>query len=120
MIIEISNSSTSLQEFVTVELQGTITSLSEDVYANVALGNMVVKQNDRVHLQVGNHRVIGTIESLHKPLVVLKKVTAMNSSMEDPSFDDKKKEYCVEAVIRRRIIFTERPQPIVNETSVEE
>lgn len=66
-------------------------------------------QDGKGLLQVGNHRVTGSLETLAKPLVLIDRAPA------DPDVDGELygPGYVVRGVIRKRLRFEDRPQPIV-------
>lgn len=55
-------------------------------------------------LQVGNHRILGELIELPQPLAMLRK--AEDSSTGGVA-------YHVAAVVRRKLLFSARPQPII-------
>lgn len=87
------------------------------------------QDGSKVVLQVGNHRVNGELETLGKPLLLIEKhrlpaVSAAAASeggaaAEAPTTSDVPPpasgavEYLARAVIRRKLVFRDRPQPIV-------
>lgn len=65
---------------------------------------------------MGNHRVTGEVETLPKPLVLIDKRQSVDDDgrpiAHEPS-DLYGPEYIIKAVIRKRLKFELRPQPIV-------
>jgi hypothetical protein len=63
-------------------------------------------------LHVGNHRVAGAVVELKKPVVVVSKVPAGAAGGEEGAAGGAAA-YTVDAVIRWKLLFTERPQPVI-------
>lgn len=56
-------------------------------------------------LMIGHHILHGSVQNLPKPLAVMRKVKAGDEAQES--------HYSVTAVMKRKVIFKNRPKPIV-------
>ena len=72
---------------------------------------------------VGNHRVHGVVQQLPKPMIVVGKTGAAADGAGGGDADEAggggggvADGYVVRAVVRQRIVFKDRPQPIIGGT----
>lgn len=92
-----------LNEYMLIELQGTIENYGQPL-AGQMLGTLVWrKDNSEALLLVGHHLLEGKISELEKPFLVLKP--------SPPNRDVEERAMIVEAVIKRRLLFKNRPKP---------
>jgi hypothetical protein len=61
-------------------------------------------------LTIGSHRVSGSVVSLAKPIALLRQDKEAAAARSDPSF-------LVAAVVTKKLVFNDRPQPIISATS---
>ncbi|VDM61015.1 unnamed protein product [Angiostrongylus costaricensis] len=92
-----------LNECMLIELQGTIENYGQPLAGRV-LGTLVWhKDNKQALLQVGHHLLEGKISELEKPLLLMKP-SPSNQHFEERTM-------IIEAVIKRRLLFKNRPKP---------
>ena len=131
-------------EWALLELQGTLTPTAGPTFDGEALGRVLLevrrrgvyvcvkkgfaftlggrgvltrpppraRQDSRLVLLVGNHRVVGKEETLPKPLHVLQ--LRPGAQEEDMGCASPPPEYVVRCIVRRKFVFTARPQPIIS------
>ena len=63
-------------------------------------------QESKAALQIGNHRMTGALVMLPKPLLLIHR-EAPGAGTAAPAF-------VVRAVVRRKLLFDDRPQPLVS------
>jgi chromosome transmission fidelity protein 8 len=74
-------------------------------------------QDKKPTLMIGHHLLEGKYANLPKPLAVLKKVTSSapdEEDAEDGPVKQKSPEWDMLAIVKRKIVFSKRPMPIVN------
>uniref|UniRef100_A0A0K0DDW4 Ctf8 n=1 Tax=Angiostrongylus cantonensis TaxID=6313 RepID=A0A0K0DDW4_ANGCA len=92
-----------LNEYMLIELQGTIENYGEPLAGRV-LGTLVWhKDKNEALLQIGHHLLEGKASELEKPLLLMKP-SPPNQHFEERTM-------IVEAVIKRRLLFKNRPKP---------
>lgn len=71
---------------------------------------------ERLLLQVGNHTITGSYQTLDKALHVLQRAepTTASATMEDAS-----PVYVVSCVVRRKLVFTDRSVPVISASLVD-
>ncbi|CAM9195905.1 unnamed protein product [Heterosigma akashiwo] len=110
-----------------VELQGDL-DYNTDSLADMHLGDLTYENGTPV-LVIGNHKLEGSDIALSDPLVVMRKVSLVGSqfslekndsggvhehrSMLDMSENGRNMEYLVQGFITKKVIFKNRPKPIV-------
>ncbi|KAF8348918.1 Ctf8-domain-containing protein [Amanita rubescens] len=95
-------------EYVLIELQGKVNvECNDGADRNGQLvGNLKIDEvGNKPTLTIGHHLLEGKIVSLTKPLAIL-----VRSEMGGHSTDDK--EWCIAALVKRKIVFSKRPMPI--------
>ncbi len=107
MIISISGGAGSPPEFVLLELQGKLLPAGDDNsggigFARRFLGHLKV-DDKRLLLQVGGHNIVGSLKDLDRALHVMKQRPGGGGGVA----------YEVLCVVRRKLVFTERPQPVI-------
>lgn len=83
-----------VEEWALIELQGSITSKTQS-FDSQTIGPLTIEDNIGT-LVIGNHKLTGVVSSLKNPLIVVQKGTTDGLP--------------VIAVIRRRILFQDRPE----------
>ena len=101
-------------EWGLIELQGYLETKEEEL-AGLHIGNLHFDENGTAHLIVGHHALTGKASALPKPYAVLKKITTQNEDIMDVDNDGNGKEtsYEVKAFVKQKIIFKNRPRPII-------
>ena len=100
MLIQISCAG-SPPEWVLLELQG---KLAEAAPGRV-LGHMQ-REDKGLVLRVGNHNVVGSLKDLPKALHVMQR--------EEGAAEGAPPRLVVRCVVRRKLVFTDRPQPVIS------
>lgn len=103
MIIPITMCAGAPPEFVLLELQGKLfpTAGGEPGFEQRFLGHLKV-DDKRLLLQVGGHNIVGSVKDLDRALHVVKR----RPDAGDAAFE-------VLCVVRRKLVFTDRPQPVI-------
>jgi len=99
-----------VKEWVIVELQGDLGSREEASLDEQFVGDLYYNREGSPILIIGHHILFGTVLKLEKPFAVLEKVRVEN---------ERKTEYSVKAVIKRKLCFRDRPKPIVGSFGTE-
>ena len=68
---------------------------------------------ERLLLQVGNHTITGSYQTLDKALHVLQRAET------EASIDDVSPVYVVSCVVRRKLVFTDRSVPVISASLVD-
>lgn len=133
--------SDNLEEWGLVELQGQLETRDEIAFDNMHIGDLHFDSKGTPNLIVGHHLLTGKVVELEKPFAVLKKTQtsgkpAPHSSVQDsdeelesdtitgsmecgprgPHSDGGTSQYEVTALITKKIIFKNRPKPIITKT----
>ena len=122
MIIPVvSEAGGAVTEWILLDLQGHV--LPTDGVGScdgLTIGHMVHRAGSKTAaVQIGNHRVSGTVVDLKKPLVLIKKrdstaATPMVVGGEQHLPEARASvEYIIAGVVRRKFLFEDRPQPII-------
>ncbi|XP_065672877.1 chromosome transmission fidelity protein 8 homolog isoform X2 [Hydra vulgaris] len=104
-------------EWHLIELQGALESFEQDI-AGLHIGDLHFDEKGNPFLIVGHHVLTGKVVSLDKPFAVLKKNEPQLSNVKTDAINHEKTEksqaiYKVEALIKEKIIFRNRPRPII-------
>lgn len=97
-------------------------------FGGVLMGHIAMQADGKTAtLQVGSHRVTGAVVQLQQPLVVLERKTKFDSSgngrmelvdenagAEETDANEPGVAYVVAAVVKRKLVFDDRPQPIIS------
>ncbi|TDL25684.1 hypothetical protein BD410DRAFT_716936 [Rickenella mellea] len=107
-------------EVVLIELQGALQ--VEGDRAGQQVGKLHFANDDeKPTLTIGHHLLEGKVVKLPKPLAVLyKRQASTPGALDDPSREDSGSDvgYDVVGVVKRKLIFSKRPIPIVSTPSV--
>lgn len=97
-------------EWGIVELQGVLETRRGRSFEGLHIGDLHLNTiTGTASLIVGHHLLTGKAVKLDKPLGVLRKSSTATTSTSTT-------EYCVIALVRRKIVFKNRPKPIVSAT----
>ena len=112
-------------EWGLVELQGRLETRDEVSFDNMHIGDLHLDKKGIPHLIVGHHLLTGKVTELEKPYAILKKRSGTISGGDDAvveslseSNTNTSTEYEVMALISKKIIFKNRPKPIITRTAV--
>lgn len=102
-----------LNEWAIVELQGDLkfdsTSNANDQY----IGDVHFTKTGIPIFIIGVHVLYGKEVSLSKPLAVLEKKSSPVEANAASDFANVKTEYIIKAIVRKKLIFKNRPKPII-------
>lgn len=107
MQIKLIQNAEGIQEWMGVELHGTITP-QEGSFDGKTLGTICWGDNNNIYMIIGNQTLEGKISKTDRPLLVIQK--------SDKTRDDEEKNATVKAVIRKKLVFKTRPRPLVIST----
>uniref|UniRef100_A0A0P4WKS1 Chromosome transmission fidelity protein 8 n=1 Tax=Scylla olivacea TaxID=85551 RepID=A0A0P4WKS1_SCYOL len=105
MQIPVQVSKDGLKEWMMVELQGELRCLPHITMGGRLLGDLHFNKQGVPVLLIGHHILHGAVQDLSKPVAVMKKV----GDREGPEAH-----YSVTAVVHKKVLFKNRPKPIVN------
>lgn len=92
-------------EWGIVELQGILETRRGRAFEGLHIGDLHYNSTTgTASLIIGHHLLTGKAVALEKPLAVLTKSSSSSSATE----------YCVTALVRRKLVFKNRPKPIVS------
>eukprot|EP01095_Lingulamoeba_sp_RSL-Kostka_P002165 TRINITY_DN13055_c0_g1_i1.p1 TRINITY_DN13055_c0_g1~~TRINITY_DN13055_c0_g1_i1.p1 ORF type:complete len:122 (+),score=30.05 TRINITY_DN13055_c0_g1_i1:53-418(+) len=101
------------QEWVLLELQGILESNNNDEYLDKhMLGDFSINNKGDPTLTIGNHLLTGKIIQLEKPFALLEKTKESLDDKED-DVTKVKTSYEVVTIIYKKILFKDRPKPII-------
>lgn len=97
-------------EWILLDLQGHVLPTDgKESCDGLTIGHLVhVPGAKTAAVQIGNHRVSGSVVELKKPLVLIRKKEAGAEGAEAAATA-----YVVAGVVRRKFLFEDRPQPII-------
>ena len=118
MIIPVTSEGTGTKtEWVLFDLQGHV--LPTDGVAScdgLTIGHLVHRPGAKsAAVQIGNHRINGSVVELKKPLVLIRKRDVDAAAAGSAGCGT---EYVVAGVVRRKFLFEDRPQPIIGTMAV--
>lgn len=95
-------------EWIVLDLQGTITPEGGTI-DGLTIGHMD-ERGKTVTARIGNHSLTGEVVVLKKPLILIRKKSSTEGA---EVVSDGTTEYEVAGVIKRKLLFDVRPQPII-------
>lgn len=107
-----------------VELQGQIETRDQVPFNGMHIGDLHFNSKGVPSLIVGHHLLTGKIQSMEKPFAILKKrnpIQDMNyneSALQVQNNVVHNTEYEIVALISKKIIFNNRPKPIITKTGI--
>jgi hypothetical protein len=90
-------------EWLLLELQGKLGLPGGEDFSGRLLCHLRQEGKGLV-LRVGNHTVVGSLKDLPKPLHVMQRQDSQDGSVR----------LQVRCIVRRKLVFTERPQPVIS------
>lgn len=112
-----------VDEWGIIELQGELETRDQVPFDSMHIGDLYFNKKGIPQMIIGHHLLTGKVEKLDKPYAVLKKHT---SELESDSMDwdqtdseqleSRSTEYMVVAMVTRKILFKNRPKPIITKT----
>lgn len=99
-----------IEEWAIIELQGDLKFQSVDV-TNKYIGDLHFSKSGMPILIIGIHVLHGKEMELPKPFAVLTKKS--NEIIDNTGTFEKKTEYIVTAIVKKKLIFKSRPKPII-------
>ncbi|EYC10948.1 hypothetical protein Y032_0053g2385 [Ancylostoma ceylanicum] len=110
MQIHVVKNADGVDEWMMVEMQGTIENSGKPLSDEV-LGSLSWRRDDNeALLLVGHHLLEGKVSELEKPFLVVRSTPGEDAHSDERSM-------IIDAVIRRRIVFKNRPKPLVTQLS---
>lgn len=116
-----------VSEWGLIELQGELETRDQVPFHDMHIGDLHFDDRGTPHVIIGHHLLTGKVETLDKPFAVLKKHTTVKTQdpdqegMEVSSSEVGQSEstaskctgYIVVAMVTRKILFKNRPKPII-------
>ncbi|XP_076036444.1 chromosome transmission fidelity protein 8 homolog isoform X2 [Oratosquilla oratoria] len=99
-----------LPQWVLVELQGDLTSRTEQALKDKFIGDLHYTRQGVPVLIIGHHILYGKVQDLRKPFAVMEKVKMSEGAV---MIGSAPVVYHVKAVIRKKLLFNTRPKPII-------
>ncbi|KAJ9591176.1 hypothetical protein L9F63_027319 [Diploptera punctata] len=96
-------------EWAIVELQGDLESRDNSNIYEQFIGDLHYTNKGKPLLIIGHHILQGEVVTMDKPLAVLEHKDIAASENED----EKSVEYIVRAVVKKKLVFSDRPKPII-------
>ena len=106
-----------IEEWCLVELQGELETRDEAPCDGMHIGDLYFDTKGTPNLIIGHHLLTGKVVSLEKPFAVLNRYKSRSN--EDPSVNGSSQagtEYEVVALLTQKIVFKNRPKPIITRT----
>ena len=106
------------EEWYIVELQGILETKDDLSLSNLWIGDLHFDTDGRPQMIIGHHLLSGSFVTLDKPLAVMKKKAGAVISAEemesDLESDETKTSYEIIALVKKKLLFKNRPKPIVS------
>ena len=101
------------KDWVIIELQGSVETHNSIPLKDVGLGDLHYNAHGEPILILGHHLLKGKIVKLSNPIGVFEKQTRQLNSTSDTMVDEAHYDYEVIALVRKKIVFSSRPKPIL-------
>ncbi|KAK3894184.1 hypothetical protein Pcinc_002041 [Petrolisthes cinctipes] len=111
--IKISNDGS--EEWMMLELQGDLESRTQTKMSNKFIGDLHFTKQGVPVLIIGHHILYGKVMDMDKPFVIMNKIQT-DTCMEVPESDTNEELdvlYNIKAVVKKKLIFKNRPKPII-------
>ncbi|XP_065064902.1 chromosome transmission fidelity protein 8 homolog [Rhopilema esculentum] len=117
------------KEWGMVELQGALESQDDIGFNGLYIGDLHFDDKGIPNLIIGHHLLVGKVVELEKPFAVLKKngkmqgmtneiENSMDIDNQDKENEKSENKYEVVAFVKKKIIFKNRPRPIITNVTV--
>ncbi|VDP01010.1 unnamed protein product [Heligmosomoides polygyrus] len=111
MQIQVVRNPDGVQEHVVIEFQGTIDSGGQTL-ENEVLGHLMWRiDNTEALLLIGHHLLEGKLVELDKPFALIRATPGESAEASERSM-------IIDAVIRRKVVFRNRPKPIITQQQI--
>lgn len=100
------------QEWSIIELQGELRANFQAVLEKAVLGDLHYTNQGEPLLIIGHHVLSGKVSKFERPLAIMECVNA-NDNENDVKYE-------LQGIVKQKLIFSERPRPIVASTEEEE
>ncbi|EPZ35868.1 hypothetical protein ROZALSC1DRAFT_28396 [Rozella allomycis CSF55] len=105
------------EDFILLDLQGSIErNAGEEESENDVIGKMDF-DGETAKLTIGNQELVGKVEKLKKPLVILEAPIVTKDDMEEENTPNQNEiiipDYKMRQFIRKKIVFKSRPRTLV-------
>ena len=109
------------KEWAIIELQGTLemqAHCKDDPLAGKFIGDLHFTKSGEPMLIIGHHILYGKMSKLEKPFAIIRKRTGSPSKVKTGSQKDENNEECatrydVMGLIKHKLLFNQRPKPII-------
>ena len=102
------------KDWVIIELQGSVETHNSIPLKDVGLGDLHYNAHGEPILILGHHLLKGKIVKLSNPIGVFEKKTKqLNDTLSDTIVEEANHDYEVIALVRKKIVFSSRPKPIL-------
>ncbi len=112
-------------EWGLIELQGQLETRDQVSFDDMYIGDLHFNDKGIPSLIVGHHLLTGKVINLEKPYAVMKKKQVSVGEMDKMEVNSDKDvdrqqctEYEIVALITKKIIFKNRPKPIIKKTAI--
>ncbi|XP_069701392.1 chromosome transmission fidelity protein 8 homolog isoform X2 [Periplaneta americana] len=106
-----------VEEWAVVELQGDLESRDNENFHEQFIGDLHYTKKEKPVLIIGHHILHGNVVPMDKPFAVIERKSESDDDhdREDAVSCDvqKKVEYYVKAVVKKKLLFSDRPKPII-------
>eukprot|EP01108_Squamamoeba_japonica_P009314 TRINITY_DN862_c0_g1_i1.p2 TRINITY_DN862_c0_g1~~TRINITY_DN862_c0_g1_i1.p2 ORF type:complete len:120 (-),score=20.75 TRINITY_DN862_c0_g1_i1:21-380(-) len=115
MLVHFDIDGNGVKEWTLVELQGRVENREEgDTIDGLPLGQLTRTDGGEIELVVGNSKLVGAEVKLDKPFAVLvPNQDKQNAVRESDVVEKNDAHWSVVGIVKRKLLFKSRPQPIV-------
>ncbi|XP_039249640.2 chromosome transmission fidelity protein 8 homolog [Styela clava] len=101
-----------MEEWFMIELQGELVSRYDNGLSGNVLGDLHFSKTGEPVMIIGHHMLQGKVTDLDKPFGVMFESKQNNCEIDEDEIEASKS-YEIKAIIKRKIIFKNRPKPII-------
>ncbi len=103
-----------------VELQGQIETRDQVPFKGMHIGDLHFNSKGVPSLIVGHHLLTGKVQNLEKPFAILRKYSNHHPhhSTSQVGNNQNDSEYLVLALVTKKILFNNRPKPIITKSGI--